>query len=288
MKKTVIMVLFLLLCPVWAVLGQQSQGEWEPFKDVKDQKRQELAGQQAGQALTNESIIGLVKVGFSDETIISMIQHEPGNYSLRVDDVIALKKAGVSEGVIAAMSSKMAIGPTPAPKVAAPVAAGPPELVLKDGTALHLRLVDEGLSSATATVGQIVEFAIVEEIAIDNQVVIPYGSPAFGTVVEAQPKRRLGRGGKLNVSLTKMRLADGEWVYLAAVKNARGGGHTGPMIAGMAATAIIWPVAPVWLLIEGKDITIPKGTRITAYTQGDMHLDASKFQKPAQINAAPL
>lgn len=118
------MVLFLLLCPLWAVLGQQSQGEWEPFKDVKDQKRQELAGQQAGQPLTNESIMGLVKIGFSDETIISMIQHEPGNYSLRVDDVIALKKAYVSEGVIAAMSSKMAIGLTPAP--IAPAAAAPP------------------------------------------------------------------------------------------------------------------------------------------------------------------
>jgi hypothetical protein len=124
MRKTVIMVLFMLLCPVWAVLGQQSQDEWEPFKDVKDQKRQEPAGQQAGQPLTNESIIGLVKIGFSDETIISMVQHEPGNYSLRADDVIALKKAGVSEGVIAAMSSKMAIGPTPAP--IAPAAVAPP------------------------------------------------------------------------------------------------------------------------------------------------------------------
>ncbi len=118
MRKTAIMVLFLLLCPVRAVLCQQSQGEWEPFKDVKDQKRQELARQ----PLTNESIIGLVKIGFSDETIISMIQHEAGKYCLRVDDVTALKKAGVSEGVIAAMSSKMAIGPTPAPVAPAPVA----------------------------------------------------------------------------------------------------------------------------------------------------------------------
>ncbi len=118
MRISVIMVLFMLICPVLAVLGQQSQGEWEPFKDVKDQKRQELTRQ----PLSNESIIGVVKIGFSDDTIISMIQHEPGNYSLRVDDVIALKKAGVSEGVIAAMSSKTAIGPTPAANVAVPVA----------------------------------------------------------------------------------------------------------------------------------------------------------------------
>jgi len=153
----------------------------------------------------------------------------------------------------------------------------PAPFLLKDGTAVRLRLVDESLSSATATVGQIVEFAIVEQIMIDNRVVIPYGSPAFGTVTEAHAKRRLGRGGKLNVSLTKARLADGEWVFLIAIKNARGGGHTGPMIAGMVATAIVWPLAPVWLFVEGKDITIPKGTQITAFTNGDMPLDASKF-----------
>ncbi len=133
MRKTAIMVLFLLLCPVRAVLGQQSQGEWEPFKDVKDQKGQELARQQAGQPLTNESIIGLVKIGFSDETITSMIQHETGNYSLRVDDVIALKKAGVSEGVVAAMSSKMGIGPTPAP--IAPAAGAPAGVMEKPDAA---------------------------------------------------------------------------------------------------------------------------------------------------------
>jgi len=119
MRKTVIMVLFMLLFPMLAVLGQQSQGEWEPFKDVKDQKGQELARQ----PLTNESIIGLVKIGFSDETIISMIQHEPGNYSLVAADVIALKQAGVSEKVIRAMLSKSAGGHPPA--TAAPVSQAP-------------------------------------------------------------------------------------------------------------------------------------------------------------------
>jgi hypothetical protein len=65
--------------------------------------------------------MGLVKIGFSDETIVNMIEHESGNYSLRADDVTALKKAGVSERAVAAMSSKMGIRPAPAPEVAAPV-----------------------------------------------------------------------------------------------------------------------------------------------------------------------
>jgi len=36
MKKTVIMVLFLLFCPECAVPGQQSDA-WEPFKGKKEQ-----------------------------------------------------------------------------------------------------------------------------------------------------------------------------------------------------------------------------------------------------------
>jgi hypothetical protein len=112
MKKTVIIVLFLLLCPVWAVLGQQSEKEWEPFKDVKDQKRQELAGQQAGQALTNESIVKLVKAGLSEDTIISIVNTQPGKYSLSAEDVINLKNVGVSEKIISALLTKGSAAPS--------------------------------------------------------------------------------------------------------------------------------------------------------------------------------
>lgn len=63
MKKTLIMVLLLLLCPVWGVLGQQSGGTkisiqgGEPAQDAKEKKEQPT------QPLTNDSIIKLVKAG---------------------------------------------------------------------------------------------------------------------------------------------------------------------------------------------------------------------------------
>ncbi len=114
MRKPVFFFLFLLLCPLWNFPSQQSGGMKVTVQGGDpDQPRQPL---------TNESVMGLTKIGFSDETIVSMIEHGPGNYSLRADDVTALKKAGVSEKVITAMSSKMGIGPTLATQVAAPVA----------------------------------------------------------------------------------------------------------------------------------------------------------------------
>jgi hypothetical protein len=88
----------------------------------------------------------------------------------------------------------------------------------------------------------------------------------------------MARGGKLNVNIDAVRLADGEKVALRAVKEVKGGGHTGAMTGAMVGTAIVFfPAAPLFLFMHGKDITIPKGTEITAYINGDTKLDPAKF-----------
>lgn len=152
------------------------------------------------------------------------------------------------------------------------------KLVLQDGTPLKLRL-NRNLSSADAKTGEQIDFEVLEDLKVADLPVIAKGSVAIGTVTEAQPKRRMGRGGKLNVTIDYVRLADGEKAALRAVKETSGGGHAGAMTAGIVATSlIVWPAAPVFLLMHGKDITIPKGTEITAYINGDMELARAKFQ----------
>jgi hypothetical protein len=62
------------------------------------------------------------------------------------------------------------------------------------------------------------------------------------------------------------------------VKEVKGGGHTGAMTGAMVATAIVvWPAAPFFLFMHGKDVTIPKGTEITAYVNGEVKLDRARF-----------
>jgi hypothetical protein len=94
--------MLLFLCPAWNAPGQQSGGMKLSVQGGESVRPR--------QPFTNESIMGLVKIGFSDETIVSMIEHEPGNYSLAAADVIALKQAGVSEKIIRAMLTKSAGG----------------------------------------------------------------------------------------------------------------------------------------------------------------------------------
>jgi hypothetical protein len=149
--------------------------------------------------------------------------------------------------------------------------------VLEDGTPIKLVLA-QTISSSDASVGQTVSFEVVEDVLVDGIVVVPKGSTAWATVTAAEHKKTMGRGGKLDMNIDKVRLADGSKTLLGATKNAKGGGHQGAMTGAIVATSLIlWPAAPFFLLIHGKDITIPKGTAITAFVQGDDTLDRGKF-----------
>lgn len=163
-----------------------------------------------------------------------------------------------------------------APPLKQPLAFG-----LEDGTPVKLRLT-RNLSSADDKTGDRVDFDVLEDVKVKDAIVIPRGGIAWATITEAQPKRRMARGGKLNVNIDDVRLADGEKVPLRAVKEAKGGGHTGAMTGAMIGTAIVFfPAAPLFLFMHGKDITIPKGTEITAYINGDIPLEPTKFQTQA-------
>lgn len=185
--------------------------------------------------------------------------------------------------------------PVPAPtSSAAPAAANSSQMPsphsLLDGTPVKLRL-SQTISSADAKVGQEIPFEVVEEIKVDDVVVLPKGATAIGTVTEADHKKSMGRAGKLNLNISYARLSDQEKVALRAVKDSKGGGHTGAMTGAMVATAIVFfPAAPLFLFIHGKDITIPQGTEITAFVEGDMHLDMARFgvlPPPVAAVAAP-
>jgi hypothetical protein len=149
---------------------------------------------------------------------------------------------------------------------------------LEDGTPVKLRL-SQTVSSADAHVDDRVEFEVLEEIKISDVLIVPKGGIAWGTVTEAQPKRRMARGGKLEIVMDSVRLADGERAALRATQAAKGGGHTGGMTAGIVATALIfWPAAPFFLFMHGKDITIPKGAQVPTFVNGNLQIDLAKFQ----------
>lgn len=162
-------------------------------------------------------------------------------------------------------------------------ATAPKPNTLVDGTPVKLRL-SRSLSSADARVGEHVDFEVLEEIQVNGLVVVAKGATAYGTVTTAEPKRRMGRGGKLDLTLDYVRLVDNEKAALTATAGGAGSSHTGAMVGAMAATAIFTlGGSALFLLMHGKDITIPQGTETTAYINGDMPLDWSRFGASAGV-----
>jgi hypothetical protein len=157
---------------------------------------------------------------------------------------------------------------------------------IEDGTPVKLRLT-RNLSSGTDKKGDTVDFEVLEDVSVQGLIVAPRGGVAWATITDAQPKRRMGRGGKLDVNIDTLRLRDGEKIALRAVKDNKGGGHVGAMTGAMVATGIVFfPAAPLFLFMHGKDIDIPKGTEITAYVAGNIPLEKSKFDPNAQSASA--
>ena len=100
--------------------------------------------------------------------------------------------------------------------------------VLHDATPIRLRLA-RNLSSADAKLGENVDFDVLDDVKIGDSLIISRGATAIATVTQAQKKRRMARGGKLDINIDYVRAVNGDKIALRAVKETSGGGHTGAM-----------------------------------------------------------
>ena len=147
----------------------------------------------------------------------------------------------------------------------------PKTVVLLDSTPIRMKL-GKALSSADAQVGDEVSLEVSEDVIIDGLLIIPKGANAVGVVNEAEPKKSLGRGGKLSVLVRSVRLANNDQAVL------RSGGE------GKGSSSTAGVVIPV---MHGKDITFPKGMEITAYVNGDTRLKRENFRAAPETPDAP-
>jgi hypothetical protein len=163
------------------------------------------------------------------------------------------------------------------------------QLVIPSGTKVSTRL-EQTLSSSTAQEGQAVNLSVTEDVRINDVVVIRQGATVFGTVSMAQEKRRMGRSGKLDFTIEKVRAADGEFIplrYTPFKKQGEGKSvTTGVLTAGAA--VVFWPAAPLFLLLKGKDATINKGITVDVFTDADHTLKSPTYRNaPAVTSVAP-
>src|SRR5260370_4987800 len=89
--------------------------------------------------------------------------------------------------------------------------------VLEEATPVKLRF-NRTVSSADAHVGDTVDFEVLQDISVNGTLVISKGGFAFGTVTEAQGKRRMARGCKLEINIDYVKLVSTEKAAFRAVQ----------------------------------------------------------------------
>ena len=179
----------------------------------------------------------------------------------------------------------------------APVATSSKKLLLKDGTPVKLKL-KRGVYSQYAKIDDEVDYLVDEEVVVEYKIVVPEGTIVKGKVITAEHKRRMGRGGKIDISADSVQLSNSQSIPLRVLQQARGGGQGLNMTGGMlaAASLTLGVGAPFALLMHGKDIEIRQGSSFTAFVNGDTWLEDIAFQtkgaptvpnSPVQAPSAP-
>ena len=159
--------------------------------------------------------------------------------------------------------------------------ASEPNLVLRDGTAVPLKFA-RTISSSQVMAGETVQLVAVGDFRLGNFVVISAGSPARATVVLAEPKRKTGRGGSLELRIDTIRLATGENAPLRMTEDVKSGDSKRVMASGLIASFLgLYPASLLLTNVQGKDAVIAAGTEVTAYLNGDVCLDPLKLQASA-------
>lgn len=160
----------------------------------------------AQETLNNDSILKMVKSGLGEDLIVTMVQTQPGKYSVYPEELIRLKKAGVSERILAAMATKGSAANPPGPVTPGPAKIAP-------GTSIRVA-VDEAVSSSSAKAGDPLKVVAAEDLVINGHVVIAKGAPATGRIIMAKKKGRASYDGALEVTVDSVRAVDGQNVAL--------------------------------------------------------------------------
>ena len=177
----------------------------------------------------------------------------------------------------------------PAPAVALIAAPATGQAVLRVGTEVPLRLLEELTTKGkNLRVGQRVRLETAEAIIVQGMAVVPAGSPAVGEITDVTNKGMWGKSGKMSGRPLYM-MVNGRQIRLSGAFDDKGvaGG-----VGAVAVSAIIF--APAGFFMTGTSAKIPVGTVFKAFVDEDVPLAMAAaplapmpVAAPAQVMVAP-
>jgi hypothetical protein len=214
----------------------------------------------------------LLENGVSPDRVGNLAKKYGIDFQVTEDAEQQLRGAGATDELIgmlkalAPSASKPASTPAAPPKKEeqAPKPVEPPKpklFLLRDGTAVNLKFA-ENLSSKTAREGDRVSFVLDADLRVGDTLVVKSGASAVGEVSHVQKAGLLGRPAELGVRIRYLK-AGSLRIPLRGTKVKETEGKTG---------TIGTLLAPLGLLLPGKQIEVNEGARLVAYVDEDTAL----------------
>jgi len=150
------------------------------------------------------------------------------------------------------------------------------------GTTIHLAVATP-LSSSSAKVGDTFAIRVVDELVIDGMVVVEKGASGQGTIAMVEGAGSNGHAGKLGLQYDFVTAADGNKIKLSNTQHTdQGEGQGGKASTATVATYLL--LGPLGLFahnfVRGKDLTIDEKTKLTAFVDSTVHVNATRKSQP--------
>lgn len=166
-------------------------------------------------------------------------------------------------------------------------AQGASKVKLEEGTQVRLKLM-EPLDSRKVREGTTVSFEVLDDIRVGEALVVAEGAPAWGTIIEAEGGRMLGRGGKLKIRIDYVKAVDNSKIPLRAQAESQGKGRGVTTGVAIGTAALLMPIAaPFFLFIKGKHTEIPRGQHFPTFVDGDRMITPRLSEEATAPATAP-
>jgi len=153
--------------------------------------------------------------------------------------------------------------------VASNLANGSQKVRLSSGTPVIVKIT-EAINSGDATEGSSISFSVVQDVKVNDAVVIKAGSMGQAQITALEEAGRIGQSGKITITDFSVRAVDGSFIPLR-------GTITNKAADKMVTSGVLaWVICPLFLLMKGKEATIPAGLEKTTYTASDVDVTIQK------------
>jgi len=183
--------------------------------------------------------------------------------------------------LFASSAAAQEAAPAPLPETAVITETPTANAVLRAGTPVVLRLMEEiTTKKKAARVGQRIMMEVAEPVQVNGVTVIPSGTPAWGEITGVRNKGMWGKSGKLDARVLYLRV-NGRQIRLTGTFDDKGVTGTGGVVASVA----LVPIAGFF--VTGTSAVLPKGGTVGGFIDEDVVLAFDNVAPaPLQVPAA--